>query len=363
MSEVSDLISNLTREEKLVALEELKNNLSKEDDAAKEQTKKRPSESQHDEQEKKKTKLSDELTDEITKTSNERILEMGHIYFFYRPKVGVDKVQGVQDVQRFFFILKPISANDAEAKKNRLVVVGKKMMPYINQHQNKSNAFWSCIDIASNNLEDLTKELTSKTYDTITKGQRTVEEVRIVGEGHYSFVRNKDNSTSLAYVLEMPQEVTPVQKAFNIEKEASYTISVKNPGNPPQQQEPIKEEDHSATFITGQRSSPNQNNQPSSGRHVSLPDHLKELFKANGSERTFIALNPIDFLEYEGLEMLLIGTSADLVQELGEAGKIVEEEAEQEAKEGVFDSAESLFKELKMRGKDHPIAPLSGKWE
>jgi len=299
--------------------------------------------------------------DKIVETSNDRILEMGHIYFFYRPRVGIDKVQGVQDVQRFFFILKPIAAQDKQVK-NRLVIVGKKMMPYINVHQNKSNAFWSCIDIASNNMEDLTKELSSKTYDTITKGERTVDEVRIVGEGHYSFVKNKDNSTSLAYVLEMPKEISPVQKAFNIEKEASYTISVKNPGNPPPT-EPVKEEEHSATFITGQRSNPAVNNQPSSGRYVALPDNLKSLFNNNGIEKTFIALNPIDFLEYEGLEMLLIGTSADLKQELGEAGAVVEKEAEEEFKEGVFDSPDSLFQELKMRGKDHPIAPLSGKWE
>ena len=48
------------------------------------------------------------------------------------------------------------------------------------------------------------------------------------GEGKYSIVKH-DNHTELAYVLELPEIPGPTQKEFEIKKEASYIVSVKNP--------------------------------------------------------------------------------------------------------------------------------------
>jgi hypothetical protein len=35
------------------------------------------------------------------------ILEQGDIYFFYRPKEGVEEVKGIEDVRRFFMVTGP----------------------------------------------------------------------------------------------------------------------------------------------------------------------------------------------------------------------------------------------------------------
>jgi hypothetical protein len=35
------------------------------------------------------------------------ILEQGDVFFFYRPRVGVEEVRGLDDVQRFFCMLEP----------------------------------------------------------------------------------------------------------------------------------------------------------------------------------------------------------------------------------------------------------------
>jgi hypothetical protein len=35
------------------------------------------------------------------------ILELGDIYFFYRPKKNVEEVKGIEDVRRFFMVTAP----------------------------------------------------------------------------------------------------------------------------------------------------------------------------------------------------------------------------------------------------------------
>jgi hypothetical protein len=35
------------------------------------------------------------------------VLEQGDVFFFYRPRVGVEEVRRLDDVQRFFVVLEP----------------------------------------------------------------------------------------------------------------------------------------------------------------------------------------------------------------------------------------------------------------
>jgi hypothetical protein len=60
---------------------------------------------------------------------------------------------------------------------------------------------------------------------------RKGDAARPVGEGKYAIVRHQ-NHEELAYILEMPKEPRDAQKEFDIEKEASYVISVINPKKP-----------------------------------------------------------------------------------------------------------------------------------
>jgi len=54
------------------------------------------------------------------------IIEQGDIFFFYRPKVGTEEVEGINDVQRFYMVTSPEDNN-----KYRLLLVGQKQLPEI----------------------------------------------------------------------------------------------------------------------------------------------------------------------------------------------------------------------------------------
>ena len=82
--------------------------------------------------------------------------------------------------------------------------------------------------ITTVNPEDIRKELLPVEYTTETRGIRRVGFAEPAGEGKYSIVKH-DNHTELAYILELPEIPGPTEKEFEIKKEASYIISVKNP--------------------------------------------------------------------------------------------------------------------------------------
>jgi hypothetical protein len=90
--------------------------------------------------------------------------------------------------------------------------------------------------------------------------------------------------------LELPKQQGPVERELNIKREASYIIAVKNPETP---------------------SPPNTG----LGRKQEA-EFLKEL-QAKFEGRRFIPVDPPDFLNYEGAEMVLIGAGENAEQELG----------------------------------------------
>ncbi|PRP78537.1 hypothetical protein PROFUN_13594, partial [Planoprotostelium fungivorum] len=74
--------------------------------------------------------------------------------------------------------------------------------------------------------------------------------------------------------------------------------------------------------------------------------------------------DPPSFLDFVGAEMLFIGVNNDLVQELGEAGKQIEEaekrDAEVESQPMNKEDREDTFKKLK-EGRVQPIL-LGSQW-
>jgi len=53
-------------------------------------------------------------------SSSKQVLEKGHAYFFYRPKIDVgDKVEGANDVQRFHMVLLPEGATHSTHNKRK----------------------------------------------------------------------------------------------------------------------------------------------------------------------------------------------------------------------------------------------------
>jgi hypothetical protein len=151
---------------------------------------------------------------------------------------------------------------------------------------------------------------------------RTQPAARPAGEGAYVIARH-DGHTHLAYELERPREPGEVQRDLNIEREASYVITVKSPQAPP---------------LRG------------TGRdRPALPHDLLDRF----GRRRFIPLDPPDYLDYAGIELVLIGAAQDASEELG-----VDLDAEVERA-----ASHTIFDDLRISQREHPIEPLlAGQW-
>src|SRR5919198_1361113 len=164
-----------------------------------------------------------------------QIIEHGDIFFFYRPKVGTEEVEDIEDVQRFYMITSPeYGYGVGKTKKNkediyRLFLVGQKQLPEIVEGKSTSKERnWALNMLTTSNPDDIHKELLPAEYTTETRGKRRVAAAAPAGEGKYSIVKHY-NHTELAYLLELPEIPGPTQREFEIKKEASYIISVKNP--------------------------------------------------------------------------------------------------------------------------------------
>src|SRR5689334_18770378 len=105
----------------------------------------------------------------------------------------------------------------------RLILIGKKQLPDVHL---RGRPFWGLVEKVGTNIEGVTESLNEEHYHTKTKGERTVAGARPCGEGVYGIIEHKGH-THLAYVLEFPEELGDVQKAFRIEREGSFIVSVK----------------------------------------------------------------------------------------------------------------------------------------
>jgi hypothetical protein len=246
------------------------------------------------------------------------VLEPGHVYFFYRPKVEKEAGRSRDDVQRMYLLLHPRGK-----RVYRLLIVGEKRLPAVRRDADRKS--WAFVQKVGRRPEDVEDELDPETYTTKTRGERHVPAARTCGEGVYVIVRHGEH-THFAYVLELPRHPGKVQLALNIGEEGSYVVSVKNPDVP------------SPPGVGLGRT-----------RRAEYPEKLRERF----GNRRFINLDPPDFLDYEGTEILLIGASQDVRAELG-----LDLDPEHETA-----AAAAVFDDLKLEKSLHPVTPLlQGKW-
>src|SRR5687767_11368039 len=92
------------------------------------------------------------------------VLERGNIYFIYRPRVEQVTARSVDDIQRFFVILSPHGKS-----RYRLIVVGRKKLPEVETHRDRS---WGFVGKVSQRAEDIEDDLDALTYSTKTRGER-----------------------------------------------------------------------------------------------------------------------------------------------------------------------------------------------
>jgi len=256
------------------------------------------------------------------------ILERGQIYFFYSPKVDHQEAHSIDDVSKMFVLLTPKSFREGEpepAKQNhRLLVMGRKKLPETQSRER----YFGFVARVTPDIEQIVKGYFRKdTYHTDTKGDRVYAGARPAGRGVYAIVAHGTHC-HLAYVLELPQHVGDVQKALNITPEGSYIVEVKNPTKPARGNQ---------RGLT-----------PEKAAHY--PPALMEEFQ----NRRYARLKP-DFLDFEGAELMFVGASDNLVEELGKAGEELEEDERVDAKKL---SDAQLFEELRMGKEDHPPEPL-----
>ncbi|KAI9136486.1 hypothetical protein BKA69DRAFT_146866 [Paraphysoderma sedebokerense] len=296
----------------------------------------------YDEEDAKEAKGTTKNINEIfkfpTAPLDEPLLEEGHIFFFYRPKVERHEAHDLSDVQRMYMALVPFKKGQTDTSESlvRLIVVAKKKLPETDQRAR----YWGFVLKVSEDIEQLAEYLKEETYETSTRGTRHLESCRPLGEGVYGIVKHQDH-THLAYVLEIPHEPGEVQKAFNVRKEGSFILSVKNPQT-------------SNPMYAGLG--------PEKKAHY--PEQMEQLFAG----RRFIATNPPSFLNFEGCELLFIGSSHDIVEELGSVGEeIKNEEIKEEEDSGInLKDAKSLdekvFADLHFKKGQFPTESLHGLW-
>jgi uroporphyrinogen-III synthase len=114
------------------------------------------------------------------------ILEKGIIYFFTRNRVGIEDSESVGDLQRTFFVLRPMPTEAklgdgalADDNNNRLFALPKKVFP-----KSHNDRFMAFVEKANTTVKELKETFFSaEEHETKTQGTRRTEPVAPIAEG------------------------------------------------------------------------------------------------------------------------------------------------------------------------------------
>lgn len=131
------------------------------------------------------------------------VIERGHVYFFYRPKVQHEQVHSLDDVKNLHMLLVPRppqfsvygdqpastsgeesmeemtvlsegadvvpapETHDQSKKHYRLLTIGKKRLP---EAEGGHQVFWATVTAVGDDLHNLERGFGEKTYETKTRG-------------------------------------------------------------------------------------------------------------------------------------------------------------------------------------------------
>lgn len=159
------------------------------------------------------------------------ILERGIIYFFTRNRVGIEDSSDVGDLQRTYFVLRPLTGDKIgegpipDEKVNRLFALPKKTFP-----KSARDRFMTFVEKSNVTIKELKDTFfQGSEYETKTQGTRHQSPVAPIGEGVYAITRSEDDTTHLAYSLTIPEELGEVQKDLGLKDQGSFIMSIKNP--------------------------------------------------------------------------------------------------------------------------------------
>ncbi|KAF2028756.1 tetrapyrrole biosynthesis, uroporphyrinogen III synthase [Setomelanomma holmii] len=270
------------------------------------------------------------------------ILEKGVIYFFTRNRVGLDDAESVGDLQRTFFVLRPLPTNTKlgdgaipDLKNNRLFALPKKTFP-----KSHSDRFMAFVEKANTSIQQLKDEFfKGSEYETKTQGTRRIDPVTPVAEGVYAITRTEDRTTHLVYSTTIPSDLGEVQEDLGIKDQGSFIISVKNP----------------------------ERSGPSSASLPQKPDFSKEIIE----EFRGLAWSEVKpkYLDHEYCQILLIGENLEKGVEPTTKDKKHDKETPQEELEKLehedelrvqhLNGDDSVFDDLKISKKDYPTVPTT----
>ena len=172
-----------------------------------------------------------ETTQERKDKMPSNILEKGMIYFFTRGRVGVDEVEGAQDIARSYIVLRPLP-NGAklnggaieDLKNNRLLALPKKVLP-----KSHRDTFMTFVEKAGATIQELKDDfMKGSEYNTKTSGVRSTPAVTPIGEGVYALTTTGRDS-HMAYMLTIPSKIGEVQEEMGLKQQGSFYLSTKNP--------------------------------------------------------------------------------------------------------------------------------------
>jgi len=134
------------------------------------------------------------------------ILEKGLFYFFFRPRVNIEEVSSLADVQKSYLLLRPTKSDLSSAQKSlRIIQIPKKALPTTGTHER----FLGFVLASEGSITDLKNDIGESRYSTVTKGERVQPAARPVAEGVYALVGDPDRRTAhFTYILTLPSHIT-----------------------------------------------------------------------------------------------------------------------------------------------------------
>ncbi|KAF9350908.1 hypothetical protein BGX26_010954 [Mortierella sp. AD094] len=288
--------------------------------------------------------------------NGQRVIEKGNAFFFYRPKIDVDKPSSTQDIQKLYMLLSPDDAAGDSATKDksghgnspskpshagqprhRLLIIPQKSLP--SPGKGRQSRAWAFVGEASTDLGEVEGKLERYTYSTKTHGKRTQESARLIAEVRYNILLDEKNHSHFVYELEVPQQPGDVQQEFNILKEGQFLVQVKNP----EIQTAATERGQARYATLGEGA-------------AKLPKHLQEKFR--GIRKEWVRhtnLDSVEFLDIRHVEVVLIAVNKDAKEEFEEVMRALEAEVE----ENEIDSEnpeDQVYKELNLEEDKVPSA-------
>ncbi|KAB2574120.1 Neurofilament medium polypeptide [Lasiodiplodia theobromae] len=211
------------------------------------------------------------------------IVEKGVIYFFTRKRVGIEDAEGPEDLQRTYFVLRPVpkgtkleAAPIEDSENNRLFALPKKVFP-----KSHSDRFMAFAEKGKITIKDLKETFfAGATHETKTQGTREVPPTTPIGEGVYA-ITDTGRSSHLAYMLTIPTEIGDVQKELGLRNQGSFVMSVKNP----------------------------ERKGPASAQLPQGPNFPKEIIEEFRG-LAWVSAKP-QYLSYDNVQILLIGEGTD----------------------------------------------------